>query len=371
MGQEGGSWPFFYGGKSRLSVKYHVGRKGVVDVGLFFIKDVTDALNRITGGRLSENWNDVYAGVNPYVVMKSSNLPGKAIMETPGLVYGHPDKPLRKLAVVMTLTEQVIELAAATGVDAVVAHHPIADAASSGGVLLKTYLDLYGLSVFELHEAFHGLHPGMAYIHGHVPFITETACRGVPGRIYHIGQVFPEIRTLDDLLQRVLTFSGWDDESFLLEQEKRFKKNDGIHETNVEVKGEILLGRPDARVKKILHIFPHTGFDILDLEEALKKHADIDTVLASVSRVRKDHPLVQACDDLGLNFILGSSHAIEILENGVPLGRALQELLPGVEIVLFRQKVYSYPLDALGTRSLNHYGLKMSREHLLKPIQDE
>jgi putative NIF3 family GTP cyclohydrolase 1 type 2 len=336
---------------------------------VYQIKDVTTALNRITGGRLSEDWNHAYSGENPYIVMKSSNLPGKAVMETPGLVYGHPDKPLEKLAVVMTLTEQVIELAAETGVDAIVTHHPVADAASSGGVLLKTYLDLYGLSVFELHEAFHGLHPGMAYMHGHAPFLTVTACGGVPGRIYHIGKPVCDVHTLGDLLDRIDEFIGGQDEAQLLEMEKNYRGIKAIYETTVAVRGQILLGGREDPVGTILHIFPHTGFDVADLEQVYQEYPEITTVLASVSRVRSDHPLVTRSAELGLAFLLGSSHAVEIFENGVPLGKALAKLLPGVEVVIFRQKVYSYPLHEIGKAALQAYGTKMCSEYLLNEEQ--
>ena len=328
------------------------------------VKDITVALNRITGGRLSVEWNHAYGGKNPYVVMKSSNLPGKAVMETPGLVYGNPDKPLKKIAVVMTLTEQVIELAAETGVDAIIAHHPIADAASSGGVLLKTYLDLYELSVFELHEAFHGLHPGMAYLHGHTPIQTVTACGGVPGRIYHIGKAMSGIETLQDILDRVDKFCGWDDEAHLLDMERTYRRTNAITETSVAVRAKILLGHKDSRVNTILHIFPHTGFNDGDLDYVYGENPQIDTVLASVSRVRDDHSLVAKCAEHGLNFVLGSSHAVEIFENGVPLGKAMAKLLPGVEVVIFRQKVYSLPLHATGTDALQSYGDTMSNGFL-------
>lgn len=67
----------------------------------------------------------------------------------------------------MTLTESVIELASAMNLDLIVVHHPVADAASSGGVPFSDYLPLYNLALIEMHEAFHGLHPGMTLLHGH------------------------------------------------------------------------------------------------------------------------------------------------------------------------------------------------------------
>ena len=87
-------------------------------------------------GQLPEA-EDAFAQGNPFVVVKTSHLPGKAVLETPGLVCGNPKQEIRKLAVSMTLTESQIELAGATGYDAIVCHHPVADAASSGGVPLR------------------------------------------------------------------------------------------------------------------------------------------------------------------------------------------------------------------------------------------
>uniref|UniRef100_UPI001BD50304 Nif3-like dinuclear metal center hexameric protein n=1 Tax=Tepidanaerobacter acetatoxydans TaxID=499229 RepID=UPI001BD50304 len=109
------------------------------------VKELIKVLDNITGGRVVKDLNDVFTGKNPFVVMKSSNIPGKAVMETPGLVYGNPEAKIKKVAVTMTLTEGNIELAGATGVDVIVAHHPIADAANSGGVTLSCYLDLYNI----------------------------------------------------------------------------------------------------------------------------------------------------------------------------------------------------------------------------------
>ncbi len=92
---------------------------------------------------------DLASGKNPFVVTKSSNIPGKAGAETPGLVCGNMDQEIKKIAVLMTLTESGIELAGATGVGALVAHHPIVDATNTGGVLLKTYLGLYNIAALS------------------------------------------------------------------------------------------------------------------------------------------------------------------------------------------------------------------------------
>ena len=54
------------------------------------VADVVDALDRITGGRVCVNASDLFSGRNRFVVTKSSGLPGKAVTETPGLVFGAP-----------------------------------------------------------------------------------------------------------------------------------------------------------------------------------------------------------------------------------------------------------------------------------------
>ena len=149
------------------------------------VKDVLQALDDLTNGRCLKTPGDWAAGKNPWVVTKSSNIPGKAVVEMPGLVWGDPEMEVKKIAVMMTMTESAIELAAATGVDALVAHHPIADAANSGGVLIKYYLGAYNLACFELHEAFHGMHPGIPWLHGHKPHFASVCYAGIPGNIVH------------------------------------------------------------------------------------------------------------------------------------------------------------------------------------------
>ncbi|MFZ5632536.1 MAG: Nif3-like dinuclear metal center hexameric protein [Bacillota bacterium] len=330
------------------------------------VRDVVAALNTITGGRVPVNLPDLFSGNNPFVVIKSSNIPGKEVTEIPGLVYGNPDQPVHKLAVLMTLTETAIELAGATGVDAIVAHHPIADAANCGGVTMKNYLGLYGIAAFELHEAFHGLHPGLSYLHGHRAFRVEIAYGGIPGNIMYVGKALPEVKTPGDILSRLRDLMCLEEEHSMLKVEREVRCCPVVEETNVVTGGRILCGTPDSKVETILHIFPHTGFTPAHLERAVREHPEIDTLLASISRVPEDHPLTRKARELGLNFVVGNSHAMEIFENGLPLALALQRLLPEVEVVLFRERYTSTPLKNFGSAAIQEYAGMIVDGYLLK-----
>jgi hypothetical protein len=329
------------------------------------VGDVLEALNVITAGRVIMKTENAFGMGNPFVVAKSSNIPGKAIVETPGLVVGNPKNEVRKLAVSMTLTESQIELAGATGVDAIVCHHPMADAANSGGVPLRGYVNLYGLAVFEIHEAFHGRHPGIGLIHGHKPFRIEIAYGGVPGNVVFVGRPLPEIKTAGDIIDRLTAFSDLVRETSLLELEREKRESPELQETSVAATAEILNGSRNDRVGTILHIFPHTGFTPEQMRQAKKEHPDINTVIVSISRVKKGSPLVETARELGLTMVAGNSHALEIVENGIPLAYALRALLPGVEIVLFRERVTSAPLEKIGSKVMREYGQEMATNYLL------
>ena len=72
------------------------------------VRDILKALDVITGGRvITDSFG--YGGANPFVVTKTSGIPGKAVTELPGLVWGDPDMPVKKVAVMMTLTESAFE----------------------------------------------------------------------------------------------------------------------------------------------------------------------------------------------------------------------------------------------------------------------
>ena len=328
-------------------------------------KDIVRALDLVTGGRVIKDLGSWTSGKNPFVVTKSSNIPGKAVTETPGLVFGDPDAPVRSLGVCMTLTESHIELAGAMGVDALVAHHPVADAANSGGVPLRNYLSLYGIAVFELHEAFHGLHPGLAFIHWHQSFRVEIAYGGIPGNIVNVGRALPGVKTALDILKRIDAYMGLEHESDMLRAEKKIRGCEDLYETNVVARPEILTGDESNRVDVILHIYPHTGFTEKHLFQVLSEHPDIDTVIASISRVRADHPLISAARDRGLTFIVGNTHALEALENGMPLAFALQELLPQVKVLLFKERVVACPARAAGNQAIRDYAQHICKTYLL------
>lgn len=330
------------------------------------VKDVLYALDKITGGRCVKDISDIFGGTNPFVVNKSSNIPGKACMETPGLIYGKADASIRKIAITMTLTECNIELAGATGVDAIIAHHPVAEAANSGGVTLRNYMDLYEIAVFELHEAFHGLHPGISFIHGHQAYHVDIAAGGIPGNILFVGKTLPHIKTLGDIIERLNHFMGIDEEWKMLYAERGSRGCDAIMETNVATGGRIIIGNNDSPVSNIIHIFPHTGFLPEHLSMVKSRFPEADTVLASISRVNEQHPLITKARELGMNFIIGNSHAMEILENGMPLAMALKMLLPEVEVVLFRERITSTPIDMAGTPAIREYARDIAQQYLVK-----
>ncbi|WP_422447208.1 Nif3-like dinuclear metal center hexameric protein [Thermoanaerobacterium sp. DL9XJH110] len=331
------------------------------------VKDVLTALDQITGGRVVSDLSHVFSGQNPFVVIKSSNIPGKSVMEIPGLVAGDPEAEVKKVAVTMTLTEGSIELAGATGVDLIVAHHPVADAANSGGVTLKNYLSLYNISVIELHEAFHGLHPGISYIHGHRAFRVDIKYGGIPGNIMYVGKALDDVKTLGDILERLNKMMDMEKEQEVMRVERSLFGCTQIKDSATAVGGEILLGTPASPVETILHIFPHTGFTAEHLAKAKREHPEIDTVLATISRVKKDSELVKKAGELGLNFICGNSHALEIFENGLPLAYALRHYLAeDVEIVVFRERITSTPLEDFGSTEIREYARFITDNYLIK-----
>jgi hypothetical protein len=326
------------------------------------VKDVLNALDILTGGRIVKA-PSCYAGNNRFVVTKTSGIPGKSVTELPGLVWGNLESPVKKLAVLMTLTESAIELAGATGVDCIVAHHPIAEAANMGGVLAKDYLNLYGISIFELHEAFHGLHPGIAWIHGSRAVRSEVAYGGVIGKIVWFGEALPELDTLGDFIKRIDELMGVREAIDFLGYERGIRNCPDMQETTVAARAKIFVGNADSKLGKTVTFFPHTGFNVADMEKTYNEYKP-DTFVSCISRPLDDNEMVAKAQALGVNLVAGNSHAMEIFENGIPLAWAIKNILPELDMCIFRERMTSMPLDAFGTASLQEYGKKMAREYL-------
>lgn len=327
------------------------------------VADVFTALNRMTGGRLLADTSD---GVgHPFAIVKSSAIQGKGITELPGLIVGDRARSVRRLAVTMTMTESSIELAAAAHVDCIVAHHPVADGASSGGVALSPYLGLYNIALFELHEAFHGLHPGIPQLHGHNPSFVDTAFGGKAGNVIYVGRPLPGISIVGDVLARLGRYLVGDQDLALLEAERRLLSCEDLVDSVTLPRPLLRFGSADAPVSAILHFFPHAGFDAADLERALSTYPEVDLLVASISRLGDEHALLAAIEGTGLPLVFGACHPVEILENGLPLAYALRDLLPEVEILILRERTTLSPLDAFSNTPMGTYGRSIAADYLV------
>jgi hypothetical protein len=325
------------------------------------VADVVAGLDDMTGGRLSTPPGPD----NPWHVTKSSGLRGKSVLETPGLVIGAPDASVRRIAVAMSVTEHDIELAKAMDVDLIVAHHPVADAASSGGVPLVDYLQPYGLSVIECHEAFHGLHPGIAFLHGHVPFFHDGAYGGVHGKVVMVGRPIAGVATLGAVLDRLRAMLGRERDEQVLSCEREARDLPELGDSITTPGLRLLHGAADTPLGElVLHAFPHTGFDVDDLEQLLERFPGIGTLMLSISGADAEAEYVRVAAERGIAVMVGSSHANEILENGLPLAIALQRLFPDTDVLLFRSRVVALPAARAGSGLLADYGNRMA-DHLL------
>jgi putative NIF3 family GTP cyclohydrolase 1 type 2 len=332
------------------------------------VSSVLNVLNEISKGRMVKDWKEIVEGKNPYVVMKNSNIPGKSVMEIPGIIFGDTDKPVKKVGVCMTMTECVIELASAMELDLLIAHHPVADAASAGGVPLAHYLPLYNLAVIEMHEAFHGLHPGIAYLHGHEKLMVDANFGGIPGNVLIQGKALKGIHTAGDIFRHLGRHMGAQKEEELLAYERMIRDSPSLMEATTANPAQLLHGQADSPVQNILHIFPHTGFQVEHLHSGLEMYPETDTIIASISRVKADHPLVCEAKTLGLTFIVGNTHALEMWENGVPLAYALESMLPGMEVYLVRERATATLLREAAHPEIQEYGMDMSRRFLVPKI---
>jgi hypothetical protein len=172
----------------------------------------------------------------------------------------------------------------------------------------------------------------------------------------YVGKTLPEVKTIGDIVDRLSVLSDLAREQSILKKEREQRECSALEETNMATPPQILLGSRESKVGTVLHIFPHTGFTPDHMKQAKKEYPDIDTVILSISRVKPDHALVKTAKELGLNMVAGNSHALEIIENGLPLAYAIKSLLPGVEVVIFRERMTSSPLEMTGSKAMRDYG---------------
>ena len=175
------------------------------------------------------------------------------------------------------------------------------------------------------------------------------------------------VETLGDLLNRIDTIMGTDIESRVLTSERQIRGCTEIHETSIAARAKIFVGSPDNKLGKTITVFPHTGFSAEDLEKAYAEYPEANTVVCTISRPLPGDPLVKKAEELGLNLIAGNSHALEILENGIPLAWALRLQIPELDIHIFRERMVSLPLDHCGCTHIENYGETMARNYLPKP----
>lgn len=126
----------------------------------------------------------------------------------------------------------------------------------------------------------------------------------------------------------------------------------------------ILVGTPDTPIHRVIHMFPHTGFHCADLEQMKRDFPEADTLMATISRVYPGHALIAKARELGMSFVCGNSHAMEIFENGLPIARALQTILPDTEVVMFRERVTSVPLADFGSPEVRAYADHIAETYL-------
>lgn len=331
---------------------------------MILVRDVLNMLNHISKGKLVNSYEDFKFSKDSYAVEKSSVIDDESAEEMSGLIYGDPMMEVKKIAVVMTLTESAIELAAFTHVNVIIVHHPINEGDRQGSISYKNYLSLYNIAVFELHEAFHGLHPGIPWLHGYNVVNSFFNYRGITGNTAYIGRTFDNINTLGDILKRLEKFMDVRNENSPINEDIESDECRNLCYVSTDIGDKILNGNINSPVKNLLHIFPHTGFNDEDLEKVFIEFPYIDTVLVSISHIYEGNPLLDKSRELGLNFICGNSRTMEVYENGLPISYALKKYMPHVEVVIFRESTTSIPLESISTKGLKEYGEYIASKYL-------
>ena len=139
------------------------------------------------------------------------------------------------------------------------------------------------------------------------------------GNIVHVGNALPEVKTVGDIIDRLNRLMNVEIDKQMLESERVIRRCNYIQEASIAAQCNIILGERKNSVKKVIHMFPHTGFNVNHLENLMKDNPYVDTLLATISHVSPGHALISKAEEYNLNFVCSNSHAMEIYENGLPL----------------------------------------------------
>ena len=134
-------------------------------------------------------------------------------------------------------------------------------------------------------------------------------------------------------------------------------------DTSGAARATIYVGRPEDKLCRTITIPPHTCFSVEDLSMAVAEYT-ADTIVCCISRPLDSNPIVEKARALNLRLIAGNSHAVEILENGIPLAWAIKKQLPALNVRVFRERLASYPLARCGNKELPQYGEEMADKYL-------
>ena len=151
-------------------------------------------------------------------------------------------------------------------------------------------------------------------------------------------------------------------EKQLLELECKLRGNIEIYETCPANRPEILAGAPENLVGTVAHIFPHTGFTAPHLVQVKKEHPEIDTLLATISRVHRGSDLLPNRQRKWASILWwATAMPWRSFENGLPLARAIQLSLPEVEVLMLRERVTATALADFGNEGIRKYADDIAR----------
>jgi len=181
-----------------------------------------------------------------------------------------------------------------------------------------------------------------------------------------VGRPIAGVATLGDVLDRLRAMLGRDRDEEVLAREREARGLPELSDSITTPGLRLLHGEAETPLgERVLHAFPHTGFAVDDLEQLLERFPGIGTLMLSISGADAEAEYVGVAAERGVAVMVGSSHATEILENGLPLAIALQRMFPETDVLLFRSRVVALPAAGAASGLLADYGNRMA-DHLLE-----